>query len=104
MTVCERLARLSISTRGGTVKMLVRLGMAGGRSNSRCGFRSPVSTFSKVKASFASLSGRSNGVLSWSCTHSVSSAMPLVIVMILASTMLAPDTASAPAMREKRPG
>ena len=104
MTVCERLAPLSIRTRGGTVKTRVRLGKAGGRSNSICGFRSPVSTFSKVKASFASLSGRSNGPPSWSWTHRVSSAMPFDIVTIFASTILAPETASAPAMRENRPG
>ena len=57
-----------------------------------------------MKASFASLSGRANEPPSWSCTHKVSSAMPFDIVTILASTMLAPETASAPAMRENNPG
>jgi len=39
-----------------------------------------------------------------SCTRNVSSAMPSLSVKILASTMLAPAKARAPAMREKRPG
>jgi len=38
-----------------------------------------------------------------SCTQNVSSAMPFAIVMMRASTMLAPETASAPATREKSP-
>ena len=86
------------------MKTRVRLGMATGRASSRWGLRSPVSTFSKTTASLASLSGRSNGPPAESCTQKLSSAMPFDIVMILASTIFAPLIASAPAMRENKPG
>src|SRR5439155_754448 len=77
---------------------------AGKGGAARLPLASTAPSAARISSSFASLSGRANGPPSWSCTQSVSSAMPFDIVTILASTMLAPDTASAPAMRENRPG
>ena len=63
----------------------------------------PASTFSNRIASFASFAGRSKAPPAWSWTQKVSSAMPFGMVRILASTMLAPASAKAPAMRENKP-
>ena len=64
----------------------------------------PDSTFSNRTASLASFSGRSKAPPLRSCTRKVSSAMPLDKVRILASTMLAPASASAPAMLREQAG
>ena len=97
------LALLSIRTRGTTGKLRTA-GLAGAiRISSPKVLVGFSSTRSMVAASRASLAGLSNGPPPESCTVKESSAMPFFKVKIRASTMLAPDRASAPASCETRP-